>query len=83
MSDVIAKCISANPIDHGGILVSSPKADSPLGSNYQINTYSSELPATGTVFALYDPRFTGMAPCVDSCGGAVGAGVGVAGVLFI
>ena len=83
-SDIIAKCISANPIDNGGILVAAPKAAGQLGSNYQINTYSSELPATGIVFSKYDARFTGIAPCVDSCGSqAAYVGSGVAAVLFV
>ena len=67
MTDVIAKCITANPIDNGGILVSAPRTDDQLGSNYQINTYSSALPATGLVFNKYDPRFTGIAPCINKC----------------
>ena len=84
MSDVIAKCISANPIDHGGILVGSPKADSPLGSNYQINTYSSSSPASGVVISKYDTRFTGLAPCVNDCKhGLEGVGNGAASVLWV
>ena len=83
MSDVITKCISANPVDNGGILVGSPKGNTPLGSNYQINTYSSELPTTGTVFTKYDPRFTGIAHCINSCGTVDSLGAGVAGVLFV
>ena len=71
MTDVIAKCITANPIDNGGILVGAPKAASQLGTDYQINTYSSALPATGVVISKYDPRFTGLAPCVNKCKGAV------------
>ena len=46
-TDIIAKCIPGNAIDNGGILVAAPKAGDQLGSNYQINTYSSALPATG------------------------------------
>ena len=71
MTDVIAKCITANPIDNGGILVGAPRADNQLGSNYQINTYSSALPATGIVISKYDPRFTGLAPCINKCKGEV------------
>ena len=67
MTDVITKCIIGNDIDNGGILVNSPKADNPLGSNYQINTYSSSSPATGVVIAKYDTRFTGLAPCINVC----------------
>ena len=83
MSDIIAKCITANPIDNGGILVGAPKADNQLGSNYQINTYSSDLPATGTVFNTYDTRFTGLAPC-QGCGTSDEAiGNGAACVLWV
>ena len=83
MTDIIAKCITANPIDNGGILVGAPKADNQLGSNYQINTYSSALPATGTVFNAYDTRFTGLAPC-QGCGDTVEAiGSGAACVLWV
>ena len=53
-TDIISKCIPANPIDNGGILVGAPRADSQLGSNYQINTYSSATPTTGLVFSKYD-----------------------------
>ena len=69
MTDVIGKCITANPIDNGGIIVNAPRADAQLGSNYQINTYSSASPTTGIVFSTYDPRFTGIAPCVNKCKG--------------
>ena len=74
MSDIIAKCITANPLDNGGILVNAPRADNQLGSNYQINTYSSASPATGIVFSKYDTRFTGIAPCVNECEGGGGGG---------
>ena len=40
MTDIITKCIPANPIDNGGILVAAPKHADSLGSNYQINTYN-------------------------------------------
>lgn len=84
MSDIIAKCIPGNVIDNGGILVGAPKADNQLGSNYQINTYSSALPATGTVFNTYDTRFTGLAPC-QGCGVTVPEviGSGAACVLWV
>ena len=83
MSDIIAKCITANPIDNGGILVGAPKAGVLLGSNYQINTYSSALPATGTVFSTYDTRFTGLAPC-QGCGDTAEViGSGAACVLWV
>ena len=84
MSDVITKCIPANPLDNGGILVGAPRADDQLGSNYQINTYSSQLPSTGIVFNKYDPRFTGIAPCVNTCQSAGEViGNGVCAVLFV
>ena len=83
MSDIIAKCILANPIDNGGILVAAPKADNQLGSNYQINTYSSELPTTGIVFSKYDTRFTGVAPCINICKGEEVIGSGAACVLWV
>ena len=65
-TDIISKCIPANPIDNGGILVGAPRADSQLSSNYQINTYSSATPTTRLVFSKYDVRFTGVAPCLKS-----------------
>ena len=83
MSDIIAKCITDNPIDNGGILVAAPKKDNQLGSNYQINTYSSNSPATGIIFSKYDTRFTGLAPCVNSCGKEEVIGSGVACVLWV
>ena len=85
MTDIIAKCIPGNVIDNGGILVAAPKGTSQLGidsGNYQINTYSSASPATGTVYNKYDTRFTGIAPCVDSCGTSVEAIGDGAGVVF-
>jgi len=83
-TDIIAKCVPGNAIDNGGILVAAPKADNPLGSNYQINTYSSVLPTTGLVFSKYDARFTGIAPCVNPCKVTIDdIGSGVIGVLFV
>ena len=83
MTDVIGKCITANPIDNGGIIVNAPRAGTQLGSNYQINTYSSALPATGIVFGKYDVRFTGIAPCVNRCKGGEVIGSGVVCVLWV
>ena len=84
MSDVITKCIPANPLDNGGLLVGAPRSDDQLGSNYQINTYSSSSPSTGIVFNKYDPRFTGIAPCVNTCQSAGEViGNGVCAVLFV
>ena len=74
MTDIVAKCIDGNVIDNGGIIIAAPAGTNQLGSNYQINTYSSSSPATGVVIAKYDTRFTGVAPC-NSCGTAVGSGV--------
>lgn len=83
-NDIIAKCIPGNVIDNGGILVSSPRAGSALGSNYQINTYSSALPTTGIVFSKYDARFTGVAPCINPCDVPIDdIGSGVMGILFV
>ena len=83
MSDIIAKCITANPIDNGGILVAAPKKGNHLGSNYQINTYSSSLPGTGIVFSKYDTRFTGIAPCINECNEPEVIGSGIACVLWV
>ena len=80
-NDIIAKCITGNVIDNGGIVISA----SQLASQYQIDTYSSQLPATGTVYNKYDARFTGVAPC-QGCGeDAVVEAVenGVFGVIFV
>ena len=83
-TDIIAKCIPANAIDNGGILVGAPRADSQLSSNYQINTYSSIRPATGIVFSKYDARFTGVAPCINPCDVPIDdIGSGIVGVLFV
>lgn len=85
MTDIIAKCIPGNVIDNGGILVAAPKGTSQLGidsGNYQINTYSSALPTTGSVYASYDTRFTGIAPCINKCStDDIGLGAGV--VFFV
>ena len=57
------------PIDNGGARVEAPKglgfvAVSGAGSaNYEIDTYSTDLPATGTINTKYDTRFTGCPPC--------------------
>ena len=83
MSDIIAKCITANPIDNGGVLVAAPKQGNQLGSGYQINTYSSDLPDSGNVFMKYTARFTGLAPCFNECGQEEVIGSGVACVLWV
>jgi len=83
MTDVVTKCIIGNAIDNGGILVNAPRADNPLGSNYQINTYSSSAPATGIIIAKYDTRFTGVAPCINVCTSDEVIGSGAACVLWV
>mgnify|MGYP003662055429 FL=1 len=73
--DVVAFCISGNLIDNGGIIVNAPRGQTGLVSNYQINTYSTVLPTTGTIYGNYDTRFTGLAPC-DDCTDAIVLGTG-------
>ena len=86
--DVVAFCISENNIDNGGIIVNAPRGQTGLRSVYQIDTYSTAYPTTGTIYSAYDTRFTGLAPC-DSCGatGAIplcsGAGCGVVVAMFV
>ena len=71
MSDVVHLIYSTENIDNGGARVEAPKglgylAVSGAGSaNYEIDTYSTDLPTTGTIFDKYDPRFTGCPPCND------------------
>jgi hypothetical protein len=71
MSDVVHLIYSTQNIDNGGARVEAPKG---LGveaitgvsaPNYEIDTYSTDLPTTGTIFDKYDPRFTGCPPCND------------------
>ena len=71
--DIVGYCITGNPIDNGGIIVNAPRGQTGLASNYQINTYSTALPTTGTIYGSYDTRFTGLAPC-DDCGEVLGTG---------
>lgn len=63
MSDIITKIHINESINHGGIVIQSPKG---LGSaaitgvdssDYTITTYSTDLPTTGTVFTKYKDRF--------------------------
>lgn len=69
MSDVVHKIYTDEKIDNGGIRVQAPKGLKSAAvtgvdsSNYEIDTYSSELPTTGTIFTKYDGRFTGCPPC--------------------
>lgn len=79
--DVIAKCISANVIDNGGILVNAPKGGDQLASSYQRDTYSSTGIYTGLIYDQYDPRFTGIDPC-DACLTTAAAGAGGGGVFW-
>ena len=78
--DVIAKCISANVISNGGILVKAPMAADQLSSSYLLETYSHTGLGTGVIYDHYDPRFTGIAPCSD-CDSEVSAGAGM-GMVF-
>lgn len=71
MSDVIFKIYPNELIDNGGLRVQAPKGagiSAVTGTdslNYEIDTYSTSLPATGTVFNKYDTRFTGCPPCLS------------------
>ena len=78
--DVIAKCIDANDISNGGILVKAPDAAVQLSSSYLLDTYSHEGRGIEVIYNHYDPRFTGIEPCLD-CGGEVSAGAGM-GMVF-
>ena len=86
--DIVAFCITGNVIDNGGIIVNAPRGQTGLLSNYQINTYSTAYPTTGTIYNAYDARFTGIAPC-DTCGTGAGpdlcsgVGCGVVIGLFV
>ena len=56
MSDVVWKVYNTEDVDNGGARVEAPKglghlAVSGAGSaNYEIDTYSTNLPATGTIY---------------------------------
>jgi hypothetical protein len=69
MPDVVHLVYAVEPIDNGGARVQAPKglgvvAVSGAGSaNYEIDTYSTDLPTTGTIETKYDTRFTGCPPC--------------------
>lgn len=66
---MIHQIYSSQPIDNGGIRIASPKGlgvEAVTGvssSNYEIDTYSSILPTTGTINTKYDTRFTGCPSC--------------------
>jgi hypothetical protein len=38
------------------------------GANYRIDSYVSNLPATGTINANFENNNTGCAPCQSQCG---------------
>ena len=71
MSDVVHLIYSTQSIDNGGARVEAPKGlgvEAVTGvsaPNFEIDTYSTDLPTTGTIFDKYDPRFTGCPPCND------------------
>ena len=71
--DVVAFCISGNLIDNGGIIVNAPRGQTGLSTQYQIDTYSTATPSTGTIYGNNDARFTGLAPC-DPCTEVLGTG---------
>lgn len=62
---IIHKIYTTESIDNGGIRISNPKGlgvEAVTGvssSNYEIDTYSSSLPSTGTINTKYDTRYTG------------------------
>lgn len=72
MSDIITKVYSNESIDNGGIRVQAPKGAKVSAvtgvdsAKYEIDTYSTALPTTGTVFAKYDARLTGCPPCLSN-----------------
>ena len=72
--DIVAFCISGNVIDNGGIVVGTPRGQTGIPSQYQINTYSAAYPTTGTIYNAYDTRFTGISPC-EICGTGTGPGL--------
>jgi len=63
MSDVITKIYPNEDIKNGSIRIQSPHGAGVSavtgagGANYEINTYSTTLPTTGTVFTKYTERF--------------------------
>ena len=71
MPDPVHLIYSTEPIDNGGARVQAPKGlgvEAVTGvsaPNYDIDTYSTNLPATGTIVTKYDTRFTGCPPCYD------------------
>ena len=68
MPDPIEYIYPNEPIDNGGLRVQAPKGlgveavTGVAAPNYEIDTYSTALPTTGTVVTKYDTRFTGCPP---------------------
>ena len=66
---VVHLVYSTESIDNGGARVEAPKGlgvEAVTGTpspNFEIDTYSSALPTTGTIDAKYETRFTGCPPC--------------------
>ena len=66
---VVHLVYSTESIDNGGARVEAPKGlgvEAVTGTpapNFEIDTYSSTLPTTGTIDAKYETRFTGCPPC--------------------
>jgi hypothetical protein len=69
MPDPVHLIYSTQSIDNGGARVEAPKGlgveavTGVLAPNYEIDTYSTDLPTTGTIVTKYDTRFTGCPPC--------------------
>jgi len=68
---VVHLVYSTQSIDNGGARVEAPKGlgvEAVTGvpaPNFEIDTYSSALPTTGTIDAKYETRFTGCPPCTN------------------
>lgn len=68
MADAVHLIYSTEDIDNGGARVSAPKGlgvEAVTGvsaANYEMDDYSTNLPATGTIAEKYDTRFSGC-PC--------------------
>lgn len=71
MPDPVHLIYSTQDIDNGGARVQAPKGlgvEAVTGvsaPNYEIDTYSTNLPTTGTIVTKYDTRFTGCPPCTN------------------
>ena len=69
MPDPVEYVYPAQPIRNGAARVGAPKGlgvEAVTGissSNFELNDYSSALPATGVIVNKYDTRFTGCPPC--------------------